>query len=66
MCNHHDHDGDHSLDRRGFLKTGAAAVTGGAEAASGKYAPPAKAALPPSDMKLDRQAHGPRRNRPAG
>ena len=55
MCNHHDHDGDHGLDRRGFLKTGAAAgaTAGSAETAGGKYAPPAKAALPPSDMKLD-------------
>ncbi len=57
----HSHE---TVDRRSFLKTGltagavtAAAVTGiGASAAQAKtdpYAPPAKGALPPSDMKLD-------------
>ncbi len=55
---------DQTVDRRSFLTTGltagavtAAAVTGiGASAAQAKtdpYAPPAKGALPPSDMKLD-------------
>jgi nicotinamidase-related amidase len=68
MCNSHDHDdrtaeGKDGLGRRGFLKAGAAATaaaaaiavgTGEAAAAErGKYAPPAKPALPPSDMKLD-------------
>lgn len=64
---HHDNrqDGRENhggLDRRKFLQAGAAttaavatasAVSGTAEAASDKYAAPAKPALPPSDMTLD-------------
>ncbi len=67
MCGNHDHDhhGETAggVGRRDFLKTGAAAtaavaaagvVAGSAGTAqAGAYDPPAKPALPPSDMKLD-------------
>ena len=66
MCDHHDHDSSthEKVSRRGFLKAGGAAgvavaaagiasATHTAQAASGKYDPPAKPALPPSDMTLD-------------
>ena len=52
-----------TLDRRSVLKTGAAAVVASAavvglgsddvQAQNDPYAPPAKGALPPSNMKLD-------------
>ncbi len=59
---HHGHENQDKIGRRALLKTGAAAVAaaaavgfspGSAEAKSGKYDPPAKPALPPSNMKLD-------------
>ncbi len=68
MCEEHDSNGgsgkpetSQKIDRRKFLTTGAAVsaaaaaatVTSGASAAENPYAPPAKAALPPSDMKLN-------------
>ena len=69
MCHKHDEDAhkaetSQGLHRRDLLKggtiAGAAVVAGTVlsaaktvEAASDKYAPPAKPALPPSDMKLD-------------
>ncbi len=67
MCKTHDHSNSHpheAIDRRSVLKTGltagaaaAATVTGigagAARAQTDPYAPPAKGALPPSDMKLD-------------
>ncbi|MDH3234074.1 MAG: cysteine hydrolase [Alphaproteobacteria bacterium] len=68
MCDSHHHDDPatsktDSVGRRGFLKAGAAATaatiaatTGAgpaAAASNAKYAPPAKPALPPSDMKLN-------------
>ncbi len=68
MCDHHDSNGEsrepdssRRFDRRRFLTTGAAvsaaaaaaAVTSGASAAEDPYAPPAKGALPPSDMTLN-------------
>ncbi len=61
MCEHHGHSEDESLGRRSFLKAGAAAAAiaaagvtmGAGEAEAGKYDPPAKPALPPSNMKLD-------------
>ncbi len=62
MSDSHDHDDQDALGRRGFLKAGAVATAaaaavgagaGPARAASDKYAPPKKGALPPSDMKLD-------------
>ncbi len=58
----HDHT-DIGMGRRDFLKSGAVAATAVAAAGTvavtagpavaGKYDPPAKPALPPSDMKLD-------------
>ena len=68
MCEHHDNNGlsrkpesSRKIDRRKFLTAGAAvsaaavtaAITAPASAAGDPYAPPAKAALPPSDMKLN-------------
>jgi len=67
MCDQHDHDHDdehgQALGRRDFLKTGAVATAASAAAVAvaatpgtaeaGIYDPPAKPALPPSDMKLD-------------
>jgi nicotinamidase-related amidase len=68
MSEKHDNNGgspkpetSQEFDRRKFLTTGAAvsaaaaaaAVTSNASAAENPYAPPAKAALPPSDMKLN-------------
>ncbi len=67
MCGNHDHDNqgeaEQGVDRRDFLRTGAAAtaavaavgvVAGSAGTArAGAYDPPAKPALPPSDMSLD-------------
>ena len=62
MSQHHDHESCDSIDRRRFLKMGAVATAavaaagataGNATAASDKYAPPAKGALPPSNMKLN-------------
>ncbi len=68
MCDHHDNNGEsrnpensRKIDRRGFLTAGAAisaaaaaaAIAPAASAAEDPYAPPAKAALPPSDMKLN-------------
>ena len=65
MCDHHDTNGVsgnperiQKIDRRKFLTTGAAvsaaaAVAPAASAAEDPYAPPAKPALPPSDMKLN-------------
>ena len=62
MCEHHGHSED-GLDRRSFLKTGAAAGVAGAAAvatlastagaAEDPYAPPAKPALPDAGMVLD-------------
>ena len=72
MCDHHDHGHDHGhghdhegVDRRSFLKTGAAAgVAAAAVAATAStasahhdpnaYAPPAKGALPDTGFTLDR------------
>ncbi len=70
MCDHldhgHDHDHDHEgVDRRSFLKTGAAAgVAAAAVAATAStasahhdpnaYAPPEKGALPDTGFTLDR------------
>ncbi len=55
MCEHHDHD-EKGVDRRSFLKTGAAAGVAVAAAAAAStarahhdpnaYAPPEKGALP--------------------
>ncbi len=67
MCNGHAHDSHNpviadGVDRRGFLKAGAVATAavaatvaaaGVAKAQADPYAPPAKPALPPSDMKLN-------------
>ena len=62
MCEYHGHSED-GLDRRSFLKTGAAAGVAGAAAvatlastagaAEDPYAPPAKPALPDAGMVLD-------------
>ncbi len=64
MCDHHDHSDEKAgVDRRRFIKAGVAAtaavaaagaVATSAEAAADKYAPPAKPALPPSDMVLNK------------
>ena len=70
MCDHHDHDHGHDhdhegVDRRSFLKTGAAAgVAAAAVAATASaarahhdpnaYAPPEKGALPETGFTLDR------------
>jgi nicotinamidase-related amidase len=66
MCDDHGHDHDHEgVDRRSFLKTGAAAgVAAAAVAATAStasahhdpnaYAPPAKGALPQTGFTLDR------------
>ena len=69
MCDHHDHDHDHDhddrgVDRRSFLRTGAAAGAAAAVAATAStasahhdpnaYAPPAKGALPQTGFTLDR------------
>ncbi len=68
MCDHHDTNSEsgnpewfRKIDRRKFLAAGVAvsaaattaAVTSVASAAEDPYAPPAKAALPPSDMTLN-------------
>ena len=62
MCNSHDHDHDKKLNRRQALVGGAAIGVTAAASLNGSqalaqdavpYAPPAKPALPPSDMKLD-------------
>jgi len=68
MCDHHDTNSEsgnpewfRKIDRRKFLAAGVAvsaaattaAVTSVASAAEDPYAPPAKPALPPSDMKLN-------------
>ncbi|MFQ5945999.1 MAG: cysteine hydrolase [Anaerolineae bacterium] len=62
MFDDHSNDKPAGVDRRHFLKTTAAVAVAGAatgigaataHAASDKYAPPAKSALPPSDMKLN-------------
>jgi nicotinamidase-related amidase len=62
MCDHHTNDKHGGIDRRNFLKTSVLATAavaatgigaGTAYAHSDKYAPPAKPALPPSDMKLN-------------
>jgi len=67
MCKTHDEQHSHThetVDRRSLLKTGltagaVAATTltgigaGAAQAQTDPYAPPAKGALPPSEMKLD-------------
>ncbi len=63
MCDHHEHD-DQGLDRRSFLKTGAAAGVAAAAMATTTtarahhdptaYAPPAKGALPETGFTLDR------------
>jgi nicotinamidase-related amidase len=64
MCDHHDHEEESAVGRRGLLKAGAMAATAvaataavgtasPAAAATGKYDDPEKAALPPSDMVLD-------------
>ncbi len=68
MCEDYDSNGKTreqarmtEIDRRKFLTTGAAvsaaaataAITSGASAAEDRYAPPAKGALPPSDMTLN-------------
>ncbi len=62
MCNCHDHDNDSKISRRQALVGGAAiGVATAASVAGGNaqaqeadpYAPPAKPALPPSDMKID-------------
>ncbi len=63
MCDHQDHD-KKGVDRRSFLKTGAAAGAAAAVAAAAStasahhdpnaYAPPAKGALPETGFTLDR------------
>ena len=63
MCNDKQHDGEGQVNRRDFVKIGAAGAVaaaavglgagGSAHAASDAYAPPAKPALPPSNMVLD-------------
>jgi nicotinamidase-related amidase len=67
MCEHHDHDGhgETTVDRRSFLKTGAAAGAAAAVAAAASaarahhdpdaYAPPAKGALPETGFTLNHE-----------
>ncbi len=70
MCDHHDHDHDHDqdekgVDRRSFLKTGAAGAAAAAAVVAtastarahhdpNAYAPPAKGAQPQTGFTLDR------------
>jgi len=61
MCDESNHDDSEELKRRQFLKIGVASAAAAglgassttAHAASDPYAPPAKPALPPSDMVLN-------------
>lgn len=61
MCNNHDHDDSKLTRRQALMGTAAAGVATASSLAASQasaqeadpYAPPAKPALPPSDMKID-------------